>query len=67
MIVEGLFVYLPTIIAITLAFFVGLCVGFLVVAGVCVGTGLAIWNVASLKTMVLSWLQDESVNKIAKK
>ena len=67
MIVEGLFVYLPTIIAITLAFFVGLCIGILLVVGVCVGTGLALWNVPSLKTMVLSWLQGESVNKIAKK
>ncbi len=31
MIVEGLFVYLPTIIAITIAFFVGVGVGILVI------------------------------------
>ena len=67
MILEGLFVYFPTIIAITLAFFVGLGIGCFIVGGLCIGAGLAIWKVSSLRTIVLSWLEEENINKCTKK
>jgi len=41
MIVEGLFVYLPTIIAITLAFFVGVGVG-LSLCGIFLGSSVGV-------------------------
>ena len=55
MIVEGLFVYLPTIIAITIAFFVGVGTG-MVIVGVC---GILIWKLPPVKSYVISWLKED--------
>jgi hypothetical protein len=59
MIVEGLFVYLPTIIAITIAFFVGVATGILVL-GVCgVACGYAVFKIPQVKSFILSWLEED--------
>jgi len=56
MIVEGLFVYLPTIIAITLAFFVGVGVG-LSLCGVFLGSGVGVlYKFPSLREKFANYL-----------
>lgn len=60
MIVEGLFVYLPTIIAITLAFLVGLGLG-IVLSCLFVGLVLGvIIKVPKVKDTLLDYLNRES-------
>ena len=55
MIVEGLFVYLPTIIAITFAFFVGVGTGIGLI-GVC---GVLVWKLPGVKSQIVSWLKED--------
>jgi hypothetical protein len=56
MIVEGLFVYLPTIIAITLAFFVGVGVG-LSLCGIFLGSGAGLlYKFPSLREKFANYL-----------
>ena len=59
MIVEGLFVYFPTIIAITIAFFVGLSIGIFIVAGCCAGIGLVCWKIPTVRKLIESWFHSD--------
>ncbi len=56
MIGEGLFIFLPTIIAITIAFFVGVGVGIFLCGGfgVCFFTGLK--YIPGVKEKIQEWL-----------
>ncbi len=59
MIGEGLFIFLPTIIAITIAFFVGLGTGILIVGSCGVLYGFSDIKVPKLKTLLLSLLEED--------
>jgi hypothetical protein len=57
MIGEGLFVFLPTIIAITISFFVGVAIGIFMISLCVIGCGFAILKIPHVKPFVLSWLE----------
>jgi hypothetical protein len=61
MILEGVFIYLPTIIAITVAFFVGIGVGLFLSMFVCFLCFLLLSKVPSLRTTLVDYFQD--INK----
>jgi hypothetical protein len=60
MIVETLFVYLPTIIAITIAFFVGIGIGFLIVAA-CLY--VLVQFIPSFRQALVDLLKKKQINK----
>ena len=55
MIVEGLFVYLPTIIAITIAFFVGVGAGLCLVGVTC----FVVWKIPPLRKQFILYLKED--------
>ena len=62
MIGEGLFIFLPTIIAITIAFFVGLGVGIFLCCSFCICFFMGIHYIPGAKGALQEWvpLKDES-------
>lgn len=60
MLVEGLFVYLPTIIAITLAFFVGVGVGLFLCSCCILCFFFLLFKIPSCKETILDYFNKES-------